>query len=161
MSPPRSPRGDGELLGAAIKAVRRHRAMTTAQTAEAMNMALRTYERLEAGRGRFNLEHVYRFAAATDCDPGALITAVTIGSPEFAVRCADNKLISILTVALQDFDDAMHDRIRALEARSLIMAFGETFSALEDQSRRQEEATADWLDAGRQRLSARRPKPGR
>jgi len=135
--------------------------MTTMQAARAMNMALRTYERLEAGEGRFNLERVYRFAAATDSDPGALIMAVAIGSPEFAIRCADNKLMSILTVALQDFDDAMRDRIRKLEAGSLISAFNETFASLEQRSREHDEAAADWLASGHRRLSARRPKPGR
>lgn len=131
------------------------------QAAEAMNMSLRTYERLEAGSGRINFEHIHRFAAATDSDPGALVMAVAIGSPEFAVRCADNKLMSILTVALQDFDDAMQNRIQTLEAGGLIAAFGETFSGLEQRSRLQDEAAADWLDAGRKKLTARRPKPGR
>ena len=39
--------------------------MTTTQVAEAMQMALRTYERFEAGDGRLNIDYVHRFAAAT------------------------------------------------------------------------------------------------
>ena len=49
--PPDLPR-DGELLSAAVKAVRKHRGMTTAEVASAMNMALRTYERFESGATR-------------------------------------------------------------------------------------------------------------
>lgn len=161
MSQPRSPRRDGELLSAAIRAVRRHRGMTTSAVAAAMNMPQRTYERLESGGTRFNLDHVHRFAAATNSDPGALFLAVAIGSPEFATRCADNKLVTILTVALQQFDGAMQDRIRRLEASSLIAAFGQTFAALEAETVRQSASASDWLDAGEEALRARRPKPGR
>ena len=52
------PARDGDLLSAALKAIRRHRGKTATETASAMNMALRTYERFEAGETRLSGEAV-------------------------------------------------------------------------------------------------------
>jgi transcriptional regulator with XRE-family HTH domain len=158
---PSEQRRDGQLLSAALKGVRKHRSMKAADVALAMNMPVRTYEHFEGGHGRLNLDYLHRFCAATDSDPGALLAAVAIGSPEFARRCADNKLMMILTIALQEFDRAMGDRTRQLEARELIAAFGALFDKLESDSRGREEAASEWLQAGTQRLREKRPKPGR
>ena len=94
--------------------------MTATETANAMNMALRTYERFEAGDTRLNVDHIHRFAGATDSDPYAILLAVALGSPEMARRCADNKLATILTIALQKYDVAMGDRIQRQDTRTLI-----------------------------------------
>ena len=152
---------DGKLLSAALKAIRKHRGMNAEEVARAMNMPLRTYEHFEAGAGRMNLNYVHRFCAVTDSDPSAVLAAVAIGSPEFARRCADNKLMMIFTIALQEFDRAMGDRTRELEARDLIAAFGAVFEKLESDSRGREEAVSEWLQAGAERLREKRPKPGR
>ncbi|OYW26992.1 MAG: hypothetical protein B7Z51_09470, partial [Methyloversatilis sp. 12-65-5] len=42
----------------------------------------------ESGATRLNLDHIHRFAAATNSDPYALILSVVIGSSELARRCA-------------------------------------------------------------------------
>jgi transcriptional regulator with XRE-family HTH domain len=157
--PPDPPR-DGELLSAAVKAVRRHRGLTTAEVAAAMNMALRTYERFESGATRLNLDHVHRFAAATNSDPYALILAVVIGSPEFARRSADNKMATILTIAVQRFDRTIQDRLLDLDARTLITAVTGMFDTLLDGDETSEQAQA-WLQTGAAELLAKRPKPGR
>lgn len=104
---PDQQRRDGALLSAALKAVRKHRGMQAAEVARAMNMPLRTYEHFEGGHGRINLDYVHRFCSVTDSDPSAVLAAVAIGSPEFARRCADNKMMMILTIALQEFDRDM------------------------------------------------------
>lgn len=152
---------DGQILSAALKAVRKHRGMRAEDVARAMNMPIRTYEHFEGGHGRLNLDYVHRFCGATDSDPSAVLTALAIGSPEFARRCADNKLMMILTIALQEFDGAMDDRIRGLDARTLIAAFGGMFRELEADSRGREEAASAWLEEGARNLRRRRPKPGR
>ncbi|MGV9006062.1 MAG: helix-turn-helix domain-containing protein [Brevundimonas sp.] len=157
--PPDLPR-DGELLSAAVKAVRKHRGMTTAEVANAMNMALRTYERFESGATRLNLDHIHRFAAATNSDPYALILSVVIGSPELARRCADNKMATILTVAIQRFDRTIQDRLLDLDARTLISAVTGMFDTLLDGNETSEQAQ-EWLQSGAAELLATRPKPGR
>ena len=157
--PPEPPR-DGELLSAAVKAVRKHRGMATTEVARAMNMALRTYERFESGATRLNLDHIHRFAAATNSDPYALILSVVIGSSELARRCADNKMATILTVAIQRFDQAIQDRLMDLDARTLITAITGMFDTLLDGDETSEQAQA-WLQTGAAELLSKRPKPGR
>lgn len=157
----REPQRDGSLLSAAIKAVRMHRGMKAAEVARAMNMPLRTYENFEGGHARMNLDYLHRFCAVTDSDPSAMLTAVAIGSAQFARRCADNKMMLILTIALQEFDRDMGDRIRHLEARELIAAFGGVFAKLEADSRGRDEAASAWLEEGVGKLRRKRPRPGR
>ncbi|OHC95332.1 MAG: hypothetical protein A2792_04185 [Sphingomonadales bacterium RIFCSPHIGHO2_01_FULL_65_20] len=134
--------------------------MTTAEVASAMNMALRTYERFESGATRLNLDHIHRFAAATNSDPYALILSVVIGSSELARRCADNKMATILTVAIQRFDQAIQDRLMDLDARTLITAITGMFDTLLDGDETSEQAQA-WLQTGAAELLSKRPKPGR
>ncbi|TAJ65963.1 XRE family transcriptional regulator, partial [Brevundimonas sp.] len=131
-----------------------------AEVASAMNMALRTYERFESGATRLNLDHIHRFAAATNSDPYALILSVVIGSSELARRCADNKMATILTVAIQRFDRTIQDRLLDLDARTLIAAVTGMFDALLDGDETSEQAQA-WLQTGAAELLAKRPKPGR
>ena len=123
-------------------------------------MALRTYERFESGATRLNLDHIHRFAAATNSDPYALILSVVIGSSELARRCADNKMATILTVAIQRFDQAIQDRLMDLDARTLITAITGMFDTLLDGDETSEQAQA-WLQTGAAELLSKRPKPGR
>ncbi|MDP3406304.1 MAG: XRE family transcriptional regulator [Brevundimonas sp.] len=134
--------------------------MTAADVASAMRMALRTYERFEAGGSRLNIDYVHRFANATDSDPYAIILAVAIGSPELARRCADNKLVTTLVIGARRFDQAMGDRIHQLEARSVILSVCAMFDELATHSDEQQQAD-QWLKRGVSDLSSVRPKPGR
>lgn len=120
----------GPALSQALKAVRRHRKLRAVDVAEAMGLALRSFEHFEGGRGRANLDRIWRFASVVDCDPLAILIAMLFRRPEFAVRAADNKLGLILQLALQDFNDALGDDIARLDARTLISAFGRTFEEL-------------------------------
>lgn len=153
-------RRDGALLSAALKSVRRRRRMTTGAVAQAMNMARRTYERFEAGDTRVNLDHIHRFAQATDSDPAAILLAVVTGSPELAGRCADNKLGTILTIALQRFDRRMGDRLAQLDPRVLIQAVVTMFEELASSDPAADEAQK-WLESGLEDLQSARPRPGR
>ena len=148
---------DAKLIGRAARSVRRARGMTAQRTADAMGLPLRTYEYFEAGKGRVNLDYVQRFAAATNCDPWALVLSPGVGSTEFARRSADTKLILIFLIALGEFETRMGDRMIALDPRALIEAFTEAFRKVEAESRARDEATDAWLDAGRDRLAGKPP----
>ena len=76
------PQRDSDVLSQALKLVRRHRRMTRAVVAQGMQMALRTYDRFEAGGRSLNLDYIHRFAAATRSDPHAIVMAVAVGSPD-------------------------------------------------------------------------------
>ena len=117
------PRSQNEILASALRLIRLYRRMKPAEVAEAMGMAKRSYEHFEAGKGKINLERIHRFAEATDSDPYAIIDCMALGSPEFAVRCADNKAMLALRVVTQEFDEEVGDAIMELDTRSIINAF--------------------------------------
>ena len=149
---------DAQLIGRAARSVRRARGMTAQQVADAMGLPLRTYEYFEAGKGRVNLDYVQRFAAATNCDPWALVLGPPLGSTEFARRTADTKMILIFLIALGEFETRMEDRLITLDPRALIEAFTEAFRKVEAESRARDEETESWLDAGRDRLAGKPPE---
>lgn len=150
---------DGALLSEALRKVRKHRGLTSAEVASRMNIAQRTYERFEAGETRLNLDHVARFARATESDPHAILLAVVIGSPDFARRSADNRMATILTIALQKFDAKVGDTLSGLDVHALISAVTQMFDSLEVTLARDRAET--WIASGTQDLTAKRPKPGR
>lgn len=159
--PPPEPHDDGGLRSAALKRVRKARGMSAQEVADALHMRLRTYEHFEAGHGRLNLDYLHRFAEVTRSDFYGLLHAIAIGSPEFAVRTADNKFMTSFTIFLQAYDRRMGDRISDLDARALIEAFGELFDRLTEVGDQRAEEASAFLKEGRQDLSSRRPKPGR
>ena len=123
-------------------------------------MPLRTYQRFESGETRPNLDHIHRFARATRSDPHALVMAVAIGSPELAVRTADNQLATTLTVGLQAFNRTQGERIADLDVRTIVSAVTAMFDRLADAGAAQSEAR-DWIRTGQDALAKARPKPGR
>ncbi|MDI1281731.1 helix-turn-helix transcriptional regulator [Brevundimonas sp.] len=143
---PAERQSQSETLSSALRLIRAHRRMKSAEVAEAMGMAQRSYEHFEAGGGRINLERIHRFAEVTDSDPYAILAALALGSPRFALRSADNKLMTILTVALQEFDETLGDVIVELDARTLINAFTRTMKDLALQAVRRDSAAQDWLE---------------
>lgn len=155
---PRQRLTQSETLSAALRLIRSHRRLKASEVADRMNMAQRSYEHFEAGAGRVNLERIHRFADATDSDPYALLASLGLGSPEFALRCADNKLMTIIMVALQDFDRDRGDVAAALDSRTLINAFDRAFKDLGDLAVQRDQDARAWLAEGLDRL-VRPPKP--
>lgn len=142
-------------LSRALRLIRLHRGMRTVDVADAMNMKLRTYENFEAARGTLNIERIHEFAKVTDSDPYAIFAAMDIGSPAFALRCADNKLMTIMMVEVQEFDLELGDTIAEIDARPLINAFTRTFRDLALQAVKHDRAAAEWLRSRRERLVSR------
>ncbi|MNS83233.1 hypothetical protein D3C72_1170150 [compost metagenome] len=75
---------------------------------------------------------------------------MALGSPEFALRAADNKLVEIIVVALQALDEDMGDGIAELDGRTIINTVTRAFKELALQAVRRDEAANAWL---RQRLA--------
>jgi len=67
--------------------------------------------------------------------PYGVLTALEICSPEFAVRTAENKLMTMFYLQLQDFDERTGDAITLLDAYTLMAAFREMFAKLEKEAR--------------------------
>jgi transcriptional regulator with XRE-family HTH domain len=137
--------GRQSLLADILKSLRRHRSLNASEVAAAMHLPLRTYEHFEAGGGRLNPQRVRRFAEVLNVDAFAIFAALDFGSPVFALRCADNKLMTILMKAVSDFDVSAQDNIGGLEATSLISAFTRTFGDLKTQAMAQQAFVARWM----------------
>ena len=139
-------------LGASVRLIRKHRRFKTIDVARAMGMALRSYEHFEAGGGKVNVERIHRFAEVTGSDPYAILAALALGSPEFALRCADNKLVTILMVALQELDLSAGDAIADLDALPIINTFTRAMKELAALSVRRDGGADEWLRQGVGRL---------
>lgn len=138
-------RSQSAILASAVRLLRKRRQLKTAEVAERMNLALRSYEHFEAGGGRINLERIHRFAHATASDPYGILAALALGSPEFAVRTADNKLMSIWMVVLQEFNEDLGDAMANLDPRDIVNAFSRTLRDLSDEVHRRDVEGRTWL----------------
>jgi transcriptional regulator with XRE-family HTH domain len=127
-------------LSQILKALRRRRGLTAAETAAAMGLPQRSFEHFEGGRGRLNLERLQKFGEVTDTDAFAVLLALILGDPAFAVRCADNKLATILLMSLSDFQRGTGESVSRLDPRALFAAFDATFAALAEEARAREMA---------------------
>jgi transcriptional regulator with XRE-family HTH domain len=135
----------GAALSRALKTIRRQRGLGRVEVARAMGMPLRSYDYFESGRGRLNVDRVHQVAEILNADPYAFLAAIEIGSPEFAIRCADNKLMVVLTMALQEFDARASDEIPRLDPRTLFAAFTAMFDDLTRQARDRDAVLTDWM----------------
>lgn len=132
-----------------------------------MGMPSRTYEHMEAGTGRITYDRIVDFAEVTDSDPIAILASLTFGTPDFAIRCIDNKLMTIMMIALRELDDDLGDDIRYLEAQTLVGGFTRLTRDLAQHVRKRETFAEQWLKSGSTRLkpekrdapSVRRLKP--
>lgn len=150
---------DSMVLSAAIRGIRRLRGFSASETATGMNLALRTYQDFEAGRGRLNVDYIHRFCRFVDADPDAIIASLAIGSPDFAIRCSSNKLMRIVMIGVQQLNQQLGDKVATLEARTIVNAVNASVRDLVDKSIGGDEA--DWLKAGEDHLRRARPRPGR
>lgn len=146
MSALRADPAESAILSEALRLVRKHRAMRQIDVAEAMGLPIRTYQNFEAGRIHLDFEKIKAFATATDSDPHAILAAVMIGSPAFALRSTKNKLTSVLMTALQRFDERLGDDIARIEVGRLIKAFRKVFADLETELAERDAQARRWFD---------------
>lgn len=139
-------RGQAERLSHILKSIREDRRLRVTDVAKAMGMPLRSYEHFEAGRGRLDLARLERFAEATDSDPYAIIAALILKRSELALRVSDNKLMVVVMLALDDFNEDLGEDIRMLEPRLLVGAFRRVFQDLADHVRKRDLSVERWLD---------------
>lgn len=132
----------GARLCQALKALRRRRGLKPDQMAGALHIAPRSYGYIESGRSRMPLERIHQAAEILGADAYALLLAIDMGSPEFAIRCADNKLVTILVMALEAFDRKVGDDIALLDPRTVMSAFSEALDNLATQARERAELAA-------------------
>lgn len=130
-----------------LKGLRRLRGVRPPTMAAKMDMSLRAFENFENGKGRLNTERIHQFATLLGADPHAVLAAFEIRSPEFALRCANNKLMSILMLALEDFDAKAQDLIVGLDPLALMKAFRAFFDQLIELAKEEDGVVAEWRRA--------------
>jgi transcriptional regulator with XRE-family HTH domain len=117
-------------LSQALRRLRRLRGLRPGAMADAMGMQRRTYEYFEAGRGKINVDRIHQFARILDVDPYAILAAVEIRSPGFAVACAEHKLMTVFMVNLQEFDANANAAVAKLNTATIVTGFTQVFDAL-------------------------------
>lgn len=152
-------RSPASILSAALKAIRKDRRLRPSEVAKAMNMPLRSYEHFEAGRGRLSYERIARFAEVTNSDALAIWMCVPMESPEFALRCADNKLMTIVAIAMSELDDELTDDLVYLEAGTLIGAFTRVTKDLVAHVRSRDTFAEAWLQERTRRVKTSAVSP--
>lgn len=136
-----------------MRVIRKERRMRASEVARAMGMATRSYEHLEAGTGRITYERIVAFAQATNSDPIAILLAQATGSADFARRCADNKLMTIMMIAMMELDEDLGNDIAFLNAQTLVGGFTRLSRDLARHVRERETFAEQWLQSGSTRLS--------
>lgn len=139
-------------LAAALKGIREDRRLRIADMARLMEMAPRSYEHFEAGRGPLDLDKLQTFAAVTDSDPFGILISVYLGIPQFAIRTADNKPMVVFMLALRDFQEDLGDDISLIEPRLFVGAFRRVFQDLAEHVRSRDLTAENWLEAQTKRI---------
>lgn len=130
----------------ALKGLRRLRDVKPLDMANALGMSRRAFENFENGKSRINVERIHRFAALLNADPHAILAAFEIGSPDFALRCANNKFMMVFMLALEDFDAQAQDSIVGLDSLDLMRAFKTFFDSLLVKAREQDSVISQWRE---------------
>jgi transcriptional regulator with XRE-family HTH domain len=149
MEPPSSDgsRERDEVLSSVLKAIRQHRRMTVQQVADRMGLRKRSYERFEAGEGLLKAERIFSFAVATNSDAYALLASVRLGSPDFALACIDNKLVTLLVAHARDLFRTHGADVHDLQAPTIIEALTAAFAAMQRDLEAAQQASRRWLGA--------------
>lgn len=134
------------LLAEAVRSIRKQRRMKPSEVAKAMGIPLGTYEHFERGTGRMTYARIRRFAIATDSDPIAIVSALPLGSADFALNSADNKLMTIAMAALSDLNEELGPDITFLGRSMLVTAFDKLCKDLIDQVRGRDQSVERWIE---------------
>jgi transcriptional regulator with XRE-family HTH domain len=139
------PDPDAAILSQILKAIRRRRGFKVAQVAKAMGIATRTYANFEAGRQRISIAKIHQFSQVVGTDPYAILVAVDIKSPSFALRCMEHGFMSMLIVLIQDFDARAQDSFAQIDPRILYAATRQFFDGLIAQTQEIDASLERWM----------------
>lgn len=130
--------------------------MPASEVARAMGMPTRSYEHLEEGTGRITYERVVAFAEATNSDAIAILLSEAVGDARFALRCADNKLMTIMMIAMLELHEDLGSDLTYLTAQTLVGGFTRLTRDLAKHVRDRETFAEQWLKQGVDKLASPR-----
>ncbi len=135
----------GQLLSAAMKAVRRKKRLRSADVAMRMDIPLRTYEHVEAGKGGLTFERLISFGKATDSDPYGLLAALATATPPLAAWVSDNKLAFIFVSILREFAETLGEQMAEVDAMTAVTILSQATTELADKVRGRIEREQLWI----------------
>ncbi|MFD2499793.1 helix-turn-helix domain-containing protein [Rhizorhabdus histidinilytica] len=138
-------RSHAALIAEALKSIRKQRRMKPSEVAAEMGMPVRTYEHFEAGTARITYARIAAFARATGSDPVAILAAVPLRSAAFALRSADNKLMTIVFTMLRELNEELGPDIQYIDARTVIGAMDRLAKELVSHVRDRDQYAEYWL----------------
>jgi len=126
-----------------------------------MGLPLRTYEHFERGTGKLSYARISRFAQATDSDPIAIMSVLPLRSDDFALNCADNKLMTIATAAFRELNDELGGDLGLLRSPALVVAFDKLVRELIAEVRQRDRFAERWLAEKASKLDGVNIRPPR
>lgn len=139
------PEVDQTLLRQILKTIRKRRDLGVAEVAKAMGIAPRTYSNFEAGRGQLSVTKIHQFAEIAGVDPYAILVALDIKAPSFALRCMEHQYMSMMMVQLQEFNARAPDAFTRVDPRILYSLTREYFDRLVAQTHEVEASLERWM----------------
>ena len=134
------------LLKKIVRTLRKERRMTVDEVAGLMGVAPRTYQDFEAGKGELDLHKIRLFATAARNDAVANVLALTFEDPDLALQTMDNKPLSTLWIAFQEFRERVGARLSLVPPALLLSAFRRAFDEIEAYLAKRTESTEEWLE---------------
>lgn len=133
------------VLSEVLKLVRRRRGLSAVEVAERMALNIRTYRHFEAGKTLLNFPRIQAFALATDSDAHAILTAVMLEAPQFAIHTIDNKAMSVIMAGVRRFEERVGDGMARIEVTRFVATFRRAFDDLEAELAERDAEAERWL----------------
>src|ERR1700749_349545 len=127
-------------LSSVLKQLRTRKGLRSSELARQMSISLHTYQQFEKGELGIEVDKIFAYARVVEADLWGIIFAAEFGSVDFALHCANNQAASILLTMLRRFDRRSGKDLAALDPRSLVVVFGQSFEQI---TRRAERLNAD------------------
>lgn len=120
--------------------------MTVAEVAALMEIAPRTYQDFEAGKGELDLNKIRLFAAAARNDAVGNILALTFEDPDLAIQTMEGKPLSTFWIAFKEFRQRVGARLALAPPAIWLAAFRRAFDEIETYLAKRTESTEEWLE---------------
>lgn len=114
-----------------LRRVRQARGLTAAEAAARMGLARRTYEYFEGGDARFDLRKLELFSDRLGIDGLALLVAMMMDRPQFAIRLGEVHLLSVAVGLCAELEGRLGDRISRLDGPTVLRCLKPAFDSLE------------------------------
>ncbi len=119
-----------EVRRAIYRAVRRAKSLSASEAARQLGLPKRTYEYFEGGDARFDFRRLEIFGDALDIDAQALLLAMMLDRPQFAVRAGGTHLVTVALRLCAELEDRLGDDLARLDGPTITRVLSSAFEGL-------------------------------